>query len=672
VHEVTEFPHKVRVIEHLFITMPDGARLSARLWVPEDAEDTPVPAILEYLPYRKRDFTRARDAINHPYLAGHGYACIRVDMRGSGEADGILSDEYTGQELQDGIDLIEWISRQPWCDGNVGMMGISWGGFNALQLAARQPEPLKAIISCCASDNQYEDNMHYMGGCLLGDHLSEATVMFAFNSLPPDPELVGSRWREMWLDRLRNSGLWLKNWLQHQRRDAFWRRGSVCEDYSAIRCPVLAVGGWTDGYTNAIFRLLEYLDVPRRALIGPWGHRYPHLGLPGPATGFLQEALRWFDHWLKGVDTGIDKDPMLRVWLQDSVPPSTSYKHRPGRWVAEPSWPSPDIGAREFSLGYRHLIEGEHEAVPLEEAMCSPLSVGLFAGKWCSYSALPDLPHDQREEDGGALTFDSDPLSEDMEVLGSPVAELEIAADRPVAQVALRLSDVMPDGGATRITYGLLNLTHRNSSENPEPLEPGRYYKVRVQLNGLAHRIPAGHRLRLSVSSTYFPLAWPPPEATCLTLRTATSKLLLPERQQREEQPLREIGEPEGAPPLEIERLTAERHAWRVVRDLAEDEAALEVVNDQGSFCIPEIGLIVGRNTEERYSFRGRDFNSPKGVTCTERELRRGDWSASAVTRTELTSDPENFYIHARLDAYEGKKRIFSQNWDETIPRDLV
>lgn len=671
--EINKFPHKVRTIEHVFIEMPDGTRLSARIWLPEDADQHPVPGLLEYLPYRKRDLTRARDAANHPYLAGHGYACVRVDMRGSGESDGVLVDEYTEQELQDGADLVEWIAAQPWCDGKVGMMGISWGGFNALQVAARQPEPLKAIISCCASDNQYEDNMHYMGGCLLGDHLSEATVMFAFNSLPPDPQLVGERWRDMWMERLKGSGLWLQNWLEHQRRDAFWRKGSVCEDYSAIRCPVLAIGGWADGYTNAIFRLLEHLEVPRRGLIGPWGHRYPNAGVPGPAIGFLQEALRWFDHWLKDRETGIEDDPMLRVWMQDSVPPSTSYEDRPGRWIAEPSWPSPNVQERRYTLGYRHLMEGDVAVADLEETISSPLSVGLFAGKWCSYLALPDLPHDQREEDGGSLSFDTDPLTEDLEIFGNPVVELEVAADRPVGQVAVRLSDVFPDGRATRVTYGLLNLTHRESDEHPEPLEPGRFYRVRVRLNGLAQRIPAGHRLRLSISSTYFPLAWAPPEPTSLTVRTSGSRLLLPNRPSRkEDDALRPMGEAEGAPPLEIERLTAPRHSWRVVRDLVEDKATLEVLNDQGSFRIPEIDLVVRRNTEEWYSFRDHDFQSISGISYTERELRREGWQVSAVTRTELTSDARNFYIHARLDAYEKDRRIFSDNWDETIPRDLV
>lgn len=671
---VSSFPYQVRVIENVFIPMSDGARLAARMWLPVTAEHDPVPAVLEYLPYRKRDITRARDAINHPYIAGHGYACLRVDIRGSGDSDGVLTDEYTKQEQDDALDAIAWIAEQPWCDGNIGMMGISWGGFNSLQVAARRPPALKAIISACASDDLYADNIHYMGGCLLGDNLSEATVMFAFNSLPPDPEIVGDRWREMWFERLRGSGLWLEQWLAHQRRDAYWQQGSICEDYGAIQCPVLAVGGWADGFTNAVFRLLRHLEVPRKGLIGPWGHKYPHMGLPGPATGFLQEAVRWWDHWLKGKDTGTMEEPMLRVWMQDSVPPVPSYEARPGDWVGEPGWPSANINTVRYPLAPHQLaadvyMQPEYEAMTVQ----SPLSVGMFAGKWCSYAATPDLPYDQREEDGGALTFDSPPLDEQLEILGAPVVELELAADQPVAMVAVRLSDVAPNGQATRVTYGLLNLTHREGDENPQPLEPGARYRVQICLNGIAQRFPPGHRLRLSISTSYWPLAWAPPEPVTLTILPEGSSLYLPVRAPRaDDAALRPLPEPEGAPPLASGLLEAGNHNWYLHRDLAKDESTLEVINDQGRFLIEETDTEIQRKTLEWYTFQGHDFASPRGETYTKRVFRRSDWDIEVITHTILTCSPGNFHIHARLDAYEGERRVYSQNWQRTIPRDYV
>jgi len=670
---VTSFPHDVREIENQWIEMPDGAKLAARIWLPADAGKNPVPAILEYIPYRKRDFTAPRDAVNHPYFAGHGYASVRVDLRGSGDSDGVLRDEYLQQELDDGVEVIKWIANQPWCDGNVGMIGISWGGFNGLQIAAMQPPELKAIITVCSTDDRYADDVHHMGGCLLSDNLSWASVMFAYNALPPDPLIVGERWRDMWLERLHGSGLWLEKWLSHQRRDAYWKHGSVCENFSRIQCPVMAVSGWADGYSNAVFRLVENLAVPRKGLIGPWSHKYPHMGVPGPAIGFLQEALRWWDRWLKNIDNTIMDEPMLRVWMQDSVPPTTHYRRRPGRWIAEPCWPSTNIHWRSYPLAPWRLAQPDETPAETPMQIQSPLSVGLFAGKWCSYAAAPDLPHDQREEDGGALTFDSDHLEENLEILGPPIAEFELSADQPVAMIAVRLSDIAPDDKATRITYGLLNLTHRESSEAPQPLEPGKRYRIRVQLNDVAQSFPKGHRLRLSVSTSYWPLAWPPPNPVRLTIYTGACRLFLPIRPPRlDDQRLRAFDDPEGAAPCEQTMIEPPNHNWRVIRDLAKDQSTLHVVKDEGVKQLDDIDLVVRDRIDEWYIYREDDFNSVRGETQCVRELRRDDWNTRTTTRTILTADENNFCVIADLDAWEGDRRVYANSWDCTIKRDLL
>ncbi len=676
---ITEFPHPVRIVENVFIPMRDGARLAARLWIPETADSQPQPAVLEYIPYRKRDNTRNRDDLNHGYIAGHGYVCARVDLRGSGDSDGLITDEYREQEHRDAEDVIAWLAHQDWCNGNVGMMGISWGGFNSLQMAARRPPALKAIVSVAATDDIYVDNMHYMGGCLLADNLSEATVMFAFNSLPPDPAIVGDRWREMWMERLENTEPWLDTWLRHQRRDDYWKTASVCENYSDVDIPVMAVGGWADGYTNAVFRLLENLDVPRKGLIGPWGHKYPHLGVPGPAIGFLQELVRWWDHWLKGLDTGVMDEPMLQVWMQDSVSPRASYDVRPGRWVAERRWPSPSIGTRDFHLA-RHMIIDADEPRPEEEdvVLQSPRSVGLFAGKWASYAATPDLPFDQREEDGGALVYETRPLPEGIEILGLPKLAFEVAADEPAAMLAVRLSDVAPNGEATRLTYGLLNLTHRDGSADPRPLQPGTRYRVEVPLNGVAQVIPRGHRLRVSISTSYWPLAWPSPKPVTVVFTAGSGSLTLPVRESGElDDGLRPFGEPEAAAPTEVVPLSDGEHSWRVVRDLATDVSTLEIVNDQGGFRIVDTGTDVTRSTREWYSFRWNEVESARGETRTVRRYTRDDWRIEVETRTVLTCTATDFIITAQLDAYEldhqsGDPRVYSGNWHRIIPRDLV
>ena len=641
-----------------------------------DAEEHPVPAILEYLPYRKRDLTAARDVQSHPYWAGHGYAGVRVDIRGTGESDGVLTDEYLPQELADGVAVLEWLADQPWCTGEVGMVGISWGGFNGLQIAALQPPQLKAVITLCSTDDRYADDIHHMGGCLLGDNLSWASTMFDGNACPPDPELVGDRWREMWLERLDGSGLWLAQWLEHQRRDAYWKHGSVCEDFAAIRCPVYAISGWADGYCNAVFRLLEGLSVPRKGLVGPWAHKYPHLGVPGPAIGFLQDSLRWWDHWLKGVDTGIMDEPMLRVWIQESVPPSARYDVRPGRWISEPSWPSPNILPTSFRLTVGHDLLPEADGVDDEAELTvrSSLSVGLFAGKWCSYNAPPDLPHDQRDEDGGCLIFQTPRLESPLEICGQPRVELELEADQPVAMVALRLIDIAEDDKATRVSYGLLNLTHRDSDEFPEALEPGRRYRVTVLLKHIAQQFPAGHAIRLSASTSYWPLAWPAPRPVRLTMIPGLSRLILPVRAPRpaEEAALPAFGEPEGAPPIAKTLIQPTQESWRVIRDLANDQTTLEVINDEGRYRLDAIDLEIAARVTERYSYSYGSYDSISGWTEWERSFRRGDWEVRTLTRTLMTSDEENFRLRATLDAWEGETRIYARTWDETIPRDLV
>ena len=660
----------VRIEEDVRIPMADGVELSARIWRPDDAGEKPVPAILEYIPYRKRDHTRSRDETLHRWFAEHGYAGVRVDLRGSGESEGVLSDEYCQRELDDGYALIEWLARQPWCDGGVGMIGISWGGFNGLQIAAMQPPALKAVVTVCSTDDRYADDVHYMGGCLLGDNLSWASVMFAYNSMPPDPALRGEAWRGLWHQRLAANEPWIMEWLEHQSRDEYWQHGSVCEDYSAIQCPVMAVSGWADGYTDAVFRMLRNLTVPRQGLVGPWSHKYPHQGVPGPAIAFQQETKRWWDQWLKGEPTGIMDEPMLRAWVQEAAEPATRYRHRPGRWVGEATWPSPGVSTETL-----YPARGSHlraEPMPPEEApfvLQSPLSLGLFAGKWCSYAAGPDLPYDQREEDGGALVFETDPLEAPLELLGAPVLRLQFRVDRPVAQVAARLSDVAVDGKATRVTYGVLNLNHHAGHDQPRELVPGEDYAVSLELNDLGHRFTTGHRLRLSLSTSYWPLAWPSPQPVCLQVIGAGTALDLPVRTPTALDDEVGFAPPDYAPPVATIQQRAPEHRWRVHRDLETSASELEVIMDEGAKAIEEVDLVMRDRTWESYRSVGDDFASIEGEVIAERSLRRADWHVQTRTRTLLQADTEAFYVCAELDAWEGGERVFSRNWQRRIAR---
>jgi putative CocE/NonD family hydrolase len=668
---VTAFPHAIHRVDPVWIPLADGTRLAARMWLPADADRHPVPAILEYIPYRRRDFTAQRDALTHPYVAGHGYACVRVDQRGSGDSDGLLTDEYLAIEQDDALEVIAWLAAQPWCTGAVGMMGNSWGGFNALQVAARRPPALRAIITSCSTDDRYADDIHYMGGCLLTDNLRWASTMFAHNSRPPDPAVVGARWREMWLARLRGSGLWIDTWLRHQRRDAFWQHGSVCEDFDAIRCAVLAVGGWADGYSNAIPRLMQGLTSPRQGLIGQWAHRYPHMALPGPAVGFLQLAIRWWDTWLKGQGPPGSDEPLLRVWMQESARPAAHYVTRPGRWVAERAWPSPRITPKRYVLHPARLAAEDGLEVPL--SLRSPETLGLYAGRWCPYGLTPDLSLDQRLEDGGALTFDTEPLQERLEILGAPVAELELAVDRPVALVAARLSDVAPDGAATRVSYGLLNLTHRESHAHPTPLQPGRRYRVRLQLNDVGQAFPAGHRIRLALSTAYWPIAWPPPEPVTLTLYAGASTFTLPVRPPDPADAALPPLPPLETPPPLATTVHEPARTERVVRhDVSSNDVTLEWVQDSGRYRFDDIDLTVHTVASDRYTIRPDDPLSARIEIAWTVRLARGEWHVETQTRTVLTATKATFELDASLEAFEGGTPVHAERWERSIPRDLV
>jgi len=640
----------VREIENLWIELADGTRLAVRAWLPEDAERRPVPALLEYLPYRKRDGTYVRDALTHPWFAARGYACLRIDMRGNGESDGVMEDEYALQEQADALEVIAWVARQPWCTGKVGMFGISWGGFNALQVAALQPEPLKAIVSLCSTDDRYADDIHYKGGCLLAENLGWSSTMFCYSSRPPDPLLVGDRWRDLWRQRLEILPNLVETWLEHPARDAYWRHGSICEDYGAITAATQLWGGWSDAYHNAVPRMLANLKAPRQGIIGPWLHKYPHFAVPGPAVGFLQEALRWWDRWLKGHDTGVERDPMLRAFVEDWDAPAAKHMTRSGRWVSEARWPSPDIEPVAHYLTAGGLRERPGPETPLP--LASPLDTGTAGGEYCQIWLGAEGPLDQRRDDAGSLCFDGAPLAEPLEVLGAPVIELELESDRPVAQLAARLNEVAPDGASLRVSYGVLNLCHRDGHAEPAALEPGRRYRVRLQLDDCGHRFAAGHRVRLALSTAYWPMVWPALAAARLTVHAGPGTLTLPVR--RGEQEL-SMPPADAAPPAERAVLRQPSNARHLVHDVGAGEVRVETFDDFGAAQIQPHGLEHGMIARETWSLRPEDPLSAAGSTHWTMTMGRGDWRVRTETRARLTGDATHFHVTGSLEAYEGQ-----------------
>lgn len=670
---MTKYPKEIQEIDHVWIPMSDGTKLSARIWLPVDAEENPVPAILEYLPYRKNDFTALRDSIRHPYFAGHGYASIRVDMRGGGDSDGILYDEYLKQEQDDGLEVLTWISKQPWFTSGIGMIGKSWGGFNGLQIAARRHPALKAIITLCSTDDRYADDVHYKGGALLAsDMLWWASTMLAYNARPADPKVVGDSWRSNWLERLEKTPPFITNWVKHQRRDEFWKHGSVNENYEDIEIPVYAVGGWADGYTNAIPRMLEGLKGPRKGLIGPWAHEYPEVAVPGPQIGFLQECLRWWDHWLKDINTGIMDEPMLRAWIQDSVPPKTDYAMRPGHWVAEKEWPRLDNEEQHYYLSDQKLVQ--KVAMEEEIIVSSVQEHGLYSGVFCPFGQPGDLPSDQRIENGLSVVFTSEPLDKPMKILGQPEFTVELASDQKNAILAVRLNDVAPNGASTRVTWGILNLTHRESHENPEYLVPDEKYTVTVRMNVIGHELPAGHRWQLAVSPTYWPHAWPSPKPVTLKVYTnEKTHLMLPVRSAKViDDELKPFKHPETAAVIDRDILREANRTREIRHDTISGVWILDDYSDEGARRIVHNGIEYGSTNRNIYTIAEGNPLSAKAQCDWTLTIGRGEWQTSLKTYSTMSADEKNFYLSDQVIAYEGDKEVFNKIWKTEVPRDFV
>ena len=663
-----------REIENVWIELSDGCRLAARIWLPQDVAGAPSPAILEYLPYRKRDSTRLRDESMHAWFAAHGYASIRVDMRGSGDSEGLLHDEYLPQEQNDALEVIAWIARQHWCSGSVGMMGKSWGAYNSLQVAQRQPPALKAVIAVMGTDDRFAECIHYSGGALLNDNFWWGCIMQIFNARPPTPEIVGEGWRDAWLQRLNTETFWPDIWLRHQHLDDYWKHGSVCFDYGAIRCPVWFWGGWADYYRDTPLRLAEHLPAPHRITVGPWAHLYPHEGVPGPAVGFLQEALRWWDQWLKGHDSGVTTEPPFMFYMMDSVPPLTHLEQRSGRWIAENQWPSPNIENRVFALNPGAL---EFHAAP-ERALsiCSAQTTGLASGEWASFAVEGDLPGDQSRDSFGSLEFASAPITESLEMLGRASLTLDLAVDRPIAIVAARLIDIAPDGRATLVARGFLNLALRENREAPLPAVPGVRYSVAIPLTGTAYAFPAGHRIGVALSTAYWPIVWPAPQPVTLTLFTGVSQLTLPVRHPRSEDlQLPPLPQPVAATPSAV-TFTREGNLQRSVSiDPRSGEAVHRLYVDGGVFgpCgrlrLESIGTEMSHWYERIYRIRPDDPNSAHASMTQSYEMSTGAWQVRIDAGAEMTSTPQTFELTAWLEAYEGGKSVCRREWESSIPR---
>lgn len=661
-----------KTIENAWIPMKDGTRLGVRLWIPLSADHTPVPVVWEYIPYRKRDLERPRDDQWAQAFVPYGFAFARVDIRGSGDSEGLLLDEYLQQEQDDAVEVVAWLAHQPWSSGAVGMRGISWGGFASFQAAAMQPPALKAIMPQCATDNRYTDDAHYVGGALTLDMYDWGAEFKNVMVASPDPAIVGERWRELWMARLEHTPPILARWLSHQRYDAYWQHGSIATDYARVQCPVYVVGGQIDSYRDFLPRSLAHLSVPRKGLMGPWGHRYPEIADPGPGLDWVTEEVRWWTQWLKGVDTGIMDEPQLRAYMETQTAAEVWPRDTPGRWVAEPAWPSPRIRPRVWFLNGERLEA--RASAPLVRIVKSQETLGLTKREWFPWNMSIDLPPDQTPDDLRSLVFDTEPLDEDLEILGNPLLKVRLSSSQPVAKIVARLNEVTPDGRSWSVSYGVLNLTHRESHTNPTPLVVGEDYDVEVSCYFTAHRFRKGSRIRLALSESLWPMLWPSPKPVELKILTGVSSLTLPVRPKDLVDPpmpiaeikdrivAREKGDTLGPCRYEVRQSGPDAHGRVIVhkrlRDLPE--------------TLADIGTTTEGGSDWFMSIQEGDPNSSVWQLRWFSKLRRGDWDTMTESTLELTSSAEEFRLKESISAWEGAKVVFQKAWDHTIARDLM
>ena len=658
------------VLENEWIPLPDGRKLAARIWMPKQAEKQPAPAILEYLPYRKRDGTAARDESTYPGFAEAGYVGVRVDISGTGESDGDFDDEYSPRELEDACAVIEWIAAQKWCGGNVGMMGISWGGFNSLQVAALQPPALKAVISIGSTVDRYNDDIHYKKGCLLSSNFNWSSVMLCYASRPPDPELVGDRWKDMWLHRLNTQPFPLETWLAHQRKDEYWKHGSISENYDAVKIPALAISGWADGYLNAPPAAAENLNASSKAINGPWIHKYPHFAWPKPRMDFIGEAIRWWDRWLKDIDNSVEDLPAYRAYISENVKPMLRREEEPGRWVAETRLPSDDIKERLFYPAEHHQLM-EIPSSSHEQTICSPLDCGTACGEIFTLKPESEMPGDQRLDDAGSLVFDTVELAQSVEILGRPKLRFKVTVDKPIANIIVRLNDIHVDGVVSRVSWGVLNLTHRNGNENPQPMVPGQAETVEIELDECGYRFLPSHKIRIAISTNYWPMLLPPAETVIAKIEFGPDTALsLPIREGGDRI---EIAEPDNPNPLPVYQThsPAENRRW-VDRDLQTGETHYHVIDDTGEDEMPGHGLLTRHYHNECWSISTNDPLSCRATSQYISWMRRGDWSARTESESSFSCDSRNFYIKAMVTAYESDKQVNQRQWKKTIKRDLM
>jgi predicted acyl esterase len=664
--------HEGIEIKEIWIPMPDGVRLAASLFMPANRETTDTfPVLLEYLPYRKDESRKGRFAL-FSYFVVRGYIVARVDIRGTGTSEGKLIEyEYTDQEQEDGEVVIDWLSNQAWSTGKVGMFGISWGAFNSIQMAMRNPPALKAIVAIQGTDDLFRDDVHFMDGMM---HIDSYEIgVDVANILPAPPDYVVNE--AYFRDRF-DTEPWLLKYKRQQRDGPFWNRASLDSNYSSIDIPTFVIGGWYDGYRDSVPRMLEKLDVPVKGMVGPWAHTWPNLPYPEPGMEWRHEAVRWFDHWLKAEDTGILDEPRFAIYVRQWHPPGV-VDTVPGYWRWEDGWPIERTRETAFYARSDHTLSevrprgGEGKSHRLRYVP----TVGVEASGNVNWWG--DFPWDQRGTDAYSLVYDSEPLEHDLEILGFPRAVLHVSADAPLANWIVRISDIAPDGTVTQVAGAGKSGAQRNSPEEPESLVPGQLFKLEYDLHFTSWVFPRGHRIRLAVNNALWPMIWPTPHAmtTMLDVEGANaSHILLPvmpesKRTGPEFLPPAENPELPGYSALELDDDSVSGYAETRSIERIPLESKTRAVASGASGSL-HLGTKIKYSEEIVHEAQDTD-PARASVTGKTRYIVELDGRTLTVEGIlSFTSDREDFFYTYTRRLLENGKLIREKTWEEAIPRD--
>ena len=657
------------VLEEVQIPMSDGVRLAVDLWRPKGAgDDRPFPVLLEYLPYRKNDGRSGRYDL-YAYFVRRGYVVARVDIRGTGNSEGTLIPyEYSEIEQRDGDQVIDWLSKQSFSNGNVGMFGISWSGFNAIHMAMRNPPALKAIIAVDATDDLYQDDVHFMDGMMHLD--SWEWQMDIANSMPGAPDY---RIDDKFFAERFDQPPWMLTYKRQQRDGPFWDRTALKTRYDSIKIPTFVIGGWYDGYRDSVPRMLQHMSAPVKAIVGAWNHTFPHRPYPKPGIEWRREAVRWFDQWLKGRNTGIMDEPRFAVYARQWHPPGPYLEESPGAWRYEDGWPIARIHDQPFYPRSDHSLAGSASDPGVHLLKYVP-TTGIEAGGPVMW--FGDVAHDQRPTDAFSLVYDTTPLQGETEILGLPRAILHVSADAPRANWFARLSDVAPDGTVTLVASAGINGTHRDSARDPLPIEPGQRMALEIEMHFTSWVFPAGHRMRLSVSNAQWPMIWPTPYAMTTSLYFGganATRLLLPivppgPRPRPDFAPAPETRETlPGFESIETGSTSGYGEISSIERNPQTHTTRVVATNDSGT------RYPWGEQRETEKITYEADDNHPESASV------HGEYSATVVltgrtlrweSQVTLRSDRENFFYTNRRRLFENGKLVREKTWNETIPRD--